>query len=582
MVRSLQWKLIMVMMLMMMTVMAIVGVYLVNSLESYHENEFYEKMTSVFTTEFIESMQARASGEEAGQRLYDYVSAYSVRLGLSSGRVFSLLSGSDGSLIATTGELSGVARTPNIIAAINGEVGMDSSSFSGYFDLALPIKGESGDYIVYIRDDRESLASLQWMIFSILLQALLFGLAIAVVLSIVLSKAISRPLERLTESAQSVAAGDFTDRPPVYSNDEIGVLTTTFNSMSRALEDTISEVENEKNKLNTMFQHMTDGVVAFDGEGSLLHINGAAVGLLGVEGGSFEELFGGNDPSLEEVLTLEYPDFAERMLEKGERTLRLFFAPFGTEHEKGVITVIYDMTEQHRLDTSRREFVADISHELRTPMTNIKSYAETIIADDNIPISIRNRFLQVIINETDRMSRLVRDLMTISKLDYGRMDWTMSVFDPAVLVRDMTDAMKAEASRRSHTLTLEEGGALPSVRGDRDRVGQVVANVVGNALKYTPEGGLIKVRTAPEDGGAAIYVSDNGIGIPKDDIPHLFERFYRVDKARSRESGGSGLGLSIAKEFVGRMNGSISLESELGSGTTVRIWLPAADGEEKV
>ena len=583
MVRSLQVKLVMILVLLVVTVMTVIGIYLLNNVGTYYEESFYSEMGDVFTSDFLDIFRELAQGEDGAARAEEYVLAYAPQLGLGAARTFALLDGRTGEYLGGSGTEQSVEKTDNVLAALAGSVGMDTRASDAFFDIAVPVTAGDDSYIIYIRDTKESVAELQQMLLSAVLQALLFGLAISVLLSVMLSKTISRPIVILTRSAKLVAAGDFTSKPPAYSNDEIGVLTQTFNDMSQALADTLDAVENERNKLEAVFQHMTDGIVALDKRGGVLHINDAARALLGLSGGDggetpdYETLTAPLGLPLDEVLSLETGESAERVCKYNGRDLRFFFTPFGSgEHEGGVIIVIYDITEQERLNTARREFVADVSHELRTPLTNIRSYAETILSDEDMPPAYRARFMQVILNETDRMTRLVRDLLTISKLDYGRMDWNITEFAPEELLRNIVEAMELEARKRRLTLTLRIDGPLPPVAADYDRLGQIYANIIGNAIKYTPEGGAITVTAAGRDGGAEVAVRDNGIGIPENDLPHIFERFYRVDKARSRESGGSGLGLAIAKEFIDNLNGAIRIESALNQGTVVTVWLPGA------
>lgn len=583
MVRSLQVKLIMILVLLVVTVTAVIGIYLLNNVGTYYEERFYREMGDVFTSDFLDIFRELAEGENGASRAADYVLAYSQQLGLGASRTFSLLDGQTGSYLGGSGTEGAVEKTENVLAALAGAVGMEARATSAYFDIAVPVSAGEDSYIIYIRDTKESVAELQQMLLSAILQALLFGLVISVLLSVMLAKTIARPIETLTRSAKMVAAGDFSSKPPAYSNDEIGVLTQTFNDMSQALSDTLDAVENERNKLSAVFQHMTDGIVALDRTGSVLHINAAARRLLDLPADEavqpdYETLSAPLELPLETVLALENGQSLERVCKYHDRDLRFFFTPFGSgEHEGGIMIVIYDITEQERLNTARREFVADISHELRTPLTNIRSYAETILADDEMEPAYRERFMQVILNETDRMTRLVRDLLTISKLDYGRMDWNITRFQPETLVRNLVDAMVMEARKRKLTLTLSVDGPLPEILADNDRLGQVIANIISNAIKYTPEGGNITVTAAARDHGAAITVQDDGIGIPEADLPHIFERFYRVDKARSREKGGSGLGLAIAKEFIDNLKGTIQIESAPNQGTTVTVWLPAAE-----
>ncbi len=581
MTRSLQVKLVMILVLLIVTVMTVIGIYLLNSVGTYYEDRFYDEMGDVFTGDFLDVFRDVSSGEDGLVRAEEYILAHSSQLGLSTNRTFALLDARTGTYLTGSDADGSVEKTDNVLAALAGNVGMETAAATGFFDIAVPVADGSGGYIIYIRDDKASVAELQQMLLSAVLQALLFGLAIAVLLSVMLAKTISRPIENLTRSAKLVAAGDFTSKPPAYSTDEIGVLTQTFNDMSQALEDTLDAVANERNKLSAVFEHMTDGIIALSRQGDLLHINAAAQTLLAVGDAAHSDYAALGAPlTMDEVLAIESGSAEERIAKVNGRDLRFFYTPFGSEeHEGGVIVVIYDITEQERLNTARREFVADISHELRTPLTNVRSYAETILSDDEMPPALRARFMQVILNETDRMTRLVRDLLTISKLDYGRMDWHLHTFVPDELIRNIVDASNLEAKKRGQTLSLSVEGPLPSISADYDRLGQVYMNVITNAIKYTPNGGKICVTARTVDGGAEISVADNGMGIPKSDLPHIFDRFYRVDKARSRESGGSGLGLAIAKEFIQNLKGTIRIESEQNEGTTVAIWLPEAVDE---
>ena len=252
-------------------------------------------------------------------------------------------------------------------------------------------------------------------------------------------------------------------------------------------------------------------------------------------------------------------------------------APYGALDGKGgVIAVLHDITEQRRLDDARREFVANVSHELRTPLTNIRSYTETLLdAAGDIPLDTEKQFLGVISSESERMARIVTDLLTLSRLDYGRMELRMTRFSLSALLHKVADAMKFTAEDSGHALTVDAPDSLPEITGDRERIEQVVVNILSNAVKYTPSGGHIRLAACRgEKNTVRITVQDDGIGIPAEDVPRLFERFYRVDKARSRAAGGTGLGLAIAKEIVEKHGGHIELASEYGKGTTVHITLP--------
>ena len=240
----------------------------------------------------------------------------------------------------------------------------------------------------------------------------------------------------------------------------------------------------------------------------------------------------------------------------------------------GVLAVLHDVTQQRKDQEIRREFVANVSHELRTPLTNVRSYAETLHDSSDVPPEMANSFLDVILSETDRMTHIVQDLLTLSRLDAGSTEMVFTRFPFHDAIESVVRSNSLNAKQRGHELTYVPEGELPLITGDRSRLEQVMMNILGNAIKYTPDGGHIRVTAGAGPDTAWMEVRDDGIGIPEKDRERIFDRFYRVDKARSRESGGTGLGLSIAQEIVQRHHGSIALAPHEGPGTTVRITLP--------
>jgi two-component system sensor histidine kinase VicK len=386
------------------------------------------------------------------------------------------------------------------------------------------------------------------------------------------------PIQSLTRAAERVSRGDFTQKIEVQTHDEIGVLTQTFNNMAKQLKDTLDDIENERNKLMTVFLHMTDGVVAFSRDGSIMHHNPAAERMLGISLGdksvNFDTIFGGF-VSMDELLPLKSPEYAEFEHNINGMDLEISMAPIsGYGAQGGMLAVIHDVTEQKKSDALRREFVANVSHELRTPITNIRSYAETLADSEDLPPDMVKNFLKVIVNESDRMTKIVQDLLTLSRFDSGKADLHFEKFSFSLSVKNVFDAMLMEAKKSGLEMSLEIGENLPDILGDRSRIEQVLLNIISNAVRYTPEGGRISVRAGREDDTVWMEVADTGIGIPPEDLPRIFDRFYRVDKARSRASGGTGLGLSIAKDIVVRHSGNISVESTVGKGTTMTVKLP--------
>nr|WP_308506027.1 ATP-binding protein [uncultured Agathobaculum sp.] len=577
--RSLHMKLVLILVLMIISVMAVVGTFLINSVNTFYLDNFYEQMQSVFTGDTILSME-EAAAENGTDGLLTILDAHRSRLGIDDYRNYYILD-SQGRFLDGSNPNITVTRTSNIIAAMAGGVGTRSSVSDSIMDVAVPVdmdENGSVDYIVYIADDKQEISDLSWRFFQIVMQAMMFGLLAAILLSFLLSKTITTPIERITEGAKSVAEGNFDQDLGVQSSDEIGELTRSFNYMARRLKSTVGEVQGERDKLSTLFLHMTDGVAAFTTDGRLIHMNPAAEGLLGVrmeDNLGFDEMFADLDmPNSDETamrsfLTSETTRFG--------RVLSITLAPYGAlDGEGGVIAVIHDITEQRRLDDARREFVANVSHELRTPLTNIRSYTETLLdAAGDIPLDTEKQFLGVISSESERMARIVTDLLTLSKLDYGRMELRMTRFSLADMLHNVANAMKLTAEDSGHELAVDTPDGLPQIVGDRERIEQVVVNILSNAVKYTPSGGHIRLSACAVPGNRVrITVEDDGVGIPAADVPRLFERFYRVDKARSRAAGGTGLGLAIAKEIVEQHEGKIALASEYGKGTTVTITLP--------
>ena len=577
--RSLHMKLTLILLLLITSLMAVVGTFLTTSVSSFFIDSFYQQMDSVFGagSDFYPTLCAGA--EEGGAaRLQELVEVRAGSLGVDySTRNYYILDGG-GTLLLGSDERSGLDATANLLAAENGRVGDESDITADFMDVAIPIPEGEPDYIVYILDSKETVSGLNTQLFMIIMQALVIGLLISLLLSFLLSKTMVGPIEKLTAGAEKVAAGDFESRLPVESTDEIGILTGTFNEMASVLQQTLAAVENERTKLDTLFLHMTDGVVAFDHTGKLIHRNPAAATMLGRtlgEDSRYDQLFGSLYP-MEQILALHRPDYAEAQQVVGDRMLELYLAPFSSDQVKGgVLIVLHDVTEQHRNEERRKEFVANVSHELRTPLTNVRSYAETLrSAEGDIPQEMENSFLDIIISETDRMTHIVQDLLTLSRLDAGNTEMRFAPFSFRESVANVCRANAMEARRHSHTLTCTLAENMPEISGDRQRLEQVVTNILGNAIKYTPDGGHIAVTGGGSGRSVWVEVTDDGIGIPEKDRDRIFDRFYRVDKARSRESGGTGLGLSIAKEIVERHHGSLRLVPREGRGTTIRLVLP--------
>ena len=579
-------KLTMILLLLILSLMAVVGAFLTTSVSSFYINTFYQQMDDVFgqdNPDFYPALCREAAQENGPELIQDMLAANAGLLGIDyRTRNYYVLDGTGMFLSSSDEKLASQPEiTANILAAENGRVGDESDISADYMDFAVPICDPEDPSavlnIVYILDNRSTVSQLNSQLFLIIMQAMLVGLLFSLLLSFLLSKAMVGPIEKLTAGAERMADGDFGSPLPVESTDEIGVLTGTFNEMARVLQETLAAVENERNKLDTLFLHMTDGVTAFDHDGKLIHCNPAARNMLRRpmdQLTTYDQLFGDLRP-FGEMLSLQRPDYAEAEMRVEDRTLELYLAPFSDQERGGVMVVLHDVTEQHHNEERRKEFVANVSHELRTPLTNVRSYAETLLdANGDIPPETSAGFLEIIINETDRMTNIVQDLLTLSRLDAGNAELNLTRFRFGDAIESVCRANDISARQHGHRLTCRLEPDLPLITGDRSRLEQVMMNVIGNAIKYTPDGGHIDITAGAADGQVWMEVSDDGIGIPEKDRDRVFDRFYRVDKARSRESGGTGLGLSIAREIVDRHNGRLYLADHAGPGTTVRLELP--------
>ncbi len=454
-----------------------------------------------------------------------------------------------------------------------------SRSGEQYFEYVIQPK-ERNDLLFYFTYQKVAWEGVLEKFNNLIVISMVIAVFLSLFLGYLLSKTITSPIVSVMHKAEKVAEGDFDVQLSVKSEDEIGNLTRTFNYMAKELKNTLAEISSEKNKVETILNYMADGVMAFDLKGNAIHVNPAARKLLGAEVDKkpFNEFSKcvGLDVKLENIIYLEESSVRESDTIIEDMYVKVYFAVFTDTNKKpeGVIVVLHDITEQQKLDSMRREFVANVSHELRTPITSIKSYAETLLDGAAEDAEITERFLNVINSEADRMTRLVKDLLQLSRLDNQQMNWSIDNVSLTTMVKDITDRMQIEARQKNQKLESYVIGEIPGIRADKDRLEQVLVNIINNALKYTHDSGSITVYVGRIYNDVYVKVTDTGIGIPTESLPLVFERFYRVDKARSRDLGGTGLGLSIAKEMVEAHGGTISISSELGKGTEVTIRLP--------
>ena len=543
--------------------MEIIWVYLYKSLENYHMNNFdnyLEAQVRGISFTLKDNMDAKS-----------LKNIINMHMGPNSNVKYVYILDNEGNILASSTGDKGKMVTPAIVKALSGQIGSevtdDYNSSGKIKSFAMPVYNSDGKIngVVYISGSLSGIYQTLADVNLILLSATLFAVAITMVLGYILAKTITDPIKEVTKYAQKMADGDFDVRIRIKSNDEIGKLGEMFNFLSLRLKQTLNGIQGEKNKIEAIIRFMTDGVVATDAKGRIIHFNEAAEKMLNAN----LEL----GMPIEGILNLKKEDVVATM-NCGNKVLTVNIAPLkGNQQIEGYVYVLHDITEQHKLDTMRKEFVANVSHELRTPIATIKSYVETLLYSD-VDAEYSKKFLKIIDSETDRMTRLVKDLLLLSKMDSEDNNLKFEQKNLNDIVVEAINRLSIEAHKKNQKLIVDLQETPRYVYIDRDKMEQVIVNLVTNAIKYTPENGMIKIMTEYDESFASLIVEDNGIGIPKEDLPRIFERFYRVDKARSRELGGTGLGLSIVKQIVELHKGEVNIESEVGKGTIVRVKLP--------
>lgn len=375
----------------------------------------------------------------------------------------------------------------------------------------------------------------------------------AIIFSFIIAKVVLAPISKLVKSAESIAHGKYLSDGKLSKSEnknEFDDLADAFGLMNQELKENLNEVTRQKKQIETILLHMTDGIIAFNIKGEIIHINHAAKTFLNVnENQTFEEIFTKYDVdiNMEKIIYLENWTSSERKIQVDDKTMNLFFASFKNENDRpaGVMVVIQDITEHVKLDSMRKEFVADVSHELKTPITSIMGYSDTLL-QSNVPEEMQKDFLGRISDEANRMAELVGDLLTLSRYE-NNTTVVKDEFDLGELVKQTVDRLKFEFERKNQDAECLITADVPLVYADKQGIERVVLNIISNSIKYTGENGTIKVYVGFVYNDAYIKVIDNGIGIPKEDIDKVFERFYRVDKSRTREMGGTGLRTSNSK-----------------------------------
>ncbi|RDI40897.1 cell wall metabolism sensor histidine kinase WalK [Falsibacillus pallidus] len=590
--RSIHLKFVLIYMLLILITMQIIGVYFVNRLESNLIDNFkkslYERvdlLEYLAREEIIKVRQDEDPTEKEAIRkvLQDFVASdiEEVRI-IDNKREIIGTSDQNNQGIVGQRTTEGSVKRVLVIGTEENHQYIDNTTGHRIWILTSPIKN-NGEVVgaIYLIAKIDTVYEQMNEINSIFTTGTAIALAITAVLGVLLAQTITRPISDMRKQALAMAKGNFSRKVKVYGYDEIGQLALTFNNLTKKLQEAQAMTEGERRKLSSVLSYMTDGVIATDRKGRVILINEPASKLLDVSRETvlaqpivsvlgLEEEYTFDDLLVEQnSVILDYSTMDTHYI------LRANFSVIQKEtgFVNGLITVLHDITEQEKIDMERREFVANVSHELRTPLTTMRSYLEALAEGAWQDEGIAPQFLHVTQNETERMIRLVNDLLQLSRLDSKdyllNKDWVnfIEFFNRIIDRFEMT-------INQNITFTRNFFSDDVYVDIDTDKLTQVLDNIISNALKYSPQGRKVTFSVVEKEPFIEVSVSDEGMGIPKDQLDKIFDRFYRVDKARTRQMGGTGLGLAIAKEMIEAHNGKIWATSVEGKGTTIHFTLP--------
>ncbi|MDD3838960.1 MAG: ATP-binding protein [Clostridia bacterium] len=499
----------------------------------------------------------------------------------------------DGTVLADSSrnaaDMDNHADRPEVNNALNGKAGesirYSSSLKTDMMYVALPVRTHNNiktaiRLAMSLKEINHTSGSIIWSI----VLAIIASLLVSLIQASLFSKSITEPIRRLSDASRVIARGNFENKIQVKTNDEIGELSDSFNQMADRLKVTMDQLNRENIKLESILSSMVNGVLAVDNSKNILLANGALKALFSIR----EEIVGKQfiqvvrsdliDSMIDQTLVNGEVNAVEMSWSKGEfKQLKVSVAPIqrnGLEGEvTGAVVLIQDITELKKLEQMRKDFVANVSHEIKTPLTSIKGFVETLkngaIEDKDVSM----KFLNIIDIEVERLTRLISDILALSEIERSRVVESGKKVDVGHVIKDVVDVLKEQAGNKKIALkySFDEGVSICS---SKDRIKQLFLNLADNAIKYTPEGGSVFISAHKKDGFVTIKVEDNGIGIDQEHIPRLFERFYRVDKGRSRNLGGTGLGLAIVKHIVASLNGNIVVESKKGKGTSFIVNMP--------
>jgi len=574
----------------------LISVYLVQSLEQYYLRNYKESLENQarLLSVFMEPGFGEGQGwaEDTVRLAREFRDLHDLEIIILDN--FAHIIGSSGSQALIGRRLIREEITRALAGHLSDNLRYDQVNEERRYYLAFPVQsGQNVLGVIYLSGSLRAVDNTLNEVKAIMLTGVGLALAVSFLLGIVLTRTITSPIKEVTDQAMNMAGGDFSRKIEVYASDEIGRLGETFNYLAEQLSYTINEMSSEKSKVEAIINNMTDGIVALDGTGRIIQINPSArsqiinLGLkapsLNRSGFNLLRSLIGTD-MMRQFVRKQQSLTAEISSSEPDCTMQIKIAPFKVGKGKldGTLIVLHDITREREMTRRQEEFVADVSHELRTPLATVKSYVETLMDGAAEEPEIRNRFLEVLSKETDRMVSMVRDLLALSQMDVSQGYWQKSEVNIRDLALEATEQLKHKLSAQLPVIRVNISSSCPNVNIDRDKVMRVFSNLLNNAVRYTAPDGEIVVNAIDEGVNLKVIITDNGQGIPENELSRVFERFYRVEKTRSRDYGGTGLGLSIARKVVEGHGGSISIESAPGVGTSVSFTLPKFRAPEVV
>ncbi|MBQ2614871.1 MAG: HAMP domain-containing protein [Clostridia bacterium] len=560
------------------------------SATQFYRNQFSDSVADLAGSDFPQTLHTILTAEqEDAERIAQLqwaLESCAARLSLDENRTAFVLNARDASVVVPSAlQAQTVTITPNLSAAMRAAKGEETSLFGEYLDYALFLKNGNqaqDGFIFYVRDNKAGLDSMLQELGMGILWTLLAGLILALLAGIFLAGVTMKPLQQLSKRAENFSKGNFEPSLDKLPNGEMGELVKTFNQMGMVMNHNLTQINAEKHKVEAILEHINNGIIAFDTDQNIVHINPAAKRMLQIENPQtvqFDSLFSelGAGVCMAEFLYLDRSKTEERDFLVGSNHIKAFFVPFKLDEIRtaGVVCVFEDVTEQFTLEAARQKFVAEVSHELKTPLTTIRTYTETLLngyLDDKRTAST---LLNTVQNETDKMTALVQNLLILNRFDMQRVQMEKEFFSVDEMLRGLVKVFSLEAEQRGIEISYNRTTEIPRLYADQGQIERALKNIISNSIKYSSKGDKIQIFAGSlYDNKLYIKVEDTGKGIPKADLEHVFERFYRVDKARSRDRGGTGLGLAITKEIIESHGGTIEIESEFSKFTRVTINLP--------